>query len=73
MKYLKGLVRHNSLENRPVAVTAGPLVRKPRRFKVKGMIFQQYAKSKTAASFKLEKYEMEVILVLSLTFVTCQF
>ena len=30
---LKGLVRHNSLENRPVAVT-GPLARKPRRFKV---------------------------------------
>ena len=56
MKYLKGLVRHNSLENRPVAVTAGPLVRKPRRFKFKGMIFQKYVKSKTAASFKFHGF-----------------
>ena len=31
--YLKGLVRHNSLENRPLTVTGNPLARKPRRFK----------------------------------------
>ena len=33
LNYLKGLVRHNSLENRPLTVTGNPLARKPRRFK----------------------------------------
>ena len=36
----KGLVRHNSLENRPTAVS-GPMVRKPKRYKsVLEMLFR---------------------------------